>query len=48
MEVEASRVGDGGCSKEGFRSNSTQMQMEEVFKKIGVRPSKVGGEEEGG
>jgi len=29
MEVEASQVGDGGYSREGFRSSSIQRQMEE-------------------
>jgi hypothetical protein len=48
MEVEASRVGGGGHSKEGSKSSSIQGQMEEKVEKIGVRPSKVGIEKKGG
>lgn len=48
MEVEASRVGGGGHSKEGSKSSSIQGQMEEEVEKIGVRPSKVGIEKKGG
>jgi hypothetical protein len=48
MEAEASRVGDGDHSKEGSRSSSIQGQMEEKVKIIGVGPSKVGIEKEGG
>jgi hypothetical protein len=38
MEVEASRVGGDGCSREGSKSSSTQRQMEEEVQKISVKP----------
>jgi hypothetical protein len=33
MEVEASRVGGDGCSREGLKNSSTQRQMEEEVQK---------------
>jgi hypothetical protein len=46
--AEASRVGGGAHSKEGFGSSSIQAQMEEKVEIIGVRPSEVGIGKEGG
>jgi hypothetical protein len=48
MGVEASQIDDGDRSREGFKSSSIQMQMEEEVQKIGIIPNKVGVEKEGG
>ncbi len=48
MEVEASHVNGGGCSREGSQSSSTQGQMEKEVHKTSVKLSKVGIENESG
>jgi hypothetical protein len=40
MEVEASVVGDGGCSREVLKGGFTQGWREEEVQKSCVRPSK--------
>jgi len=48
MEVEASWIGGGGCSREGFKHSSTQGQMEENVQRIDVKLGNVKIEKEGG
>jgi hypothetical protein len=48
MEVEASHVSGGGCSREGSKGSSTQGQMEEEVQSTSVKFSKVGIKNEGG
>jgi hypothetical protein len=48
MEVEASWIAGGNCSREDSRHNSTRGQMEEKVQRIGARLGNVGVEKEGG
>jgi hypothetical protein len=47
MEVEASWIGGGGCSREVSKHNSTQGQMDEKVQRTSARLGNVGVEKEG-